>query len=210
MKQPKPAASCIHDIKNKLALIDLYSRRLLKKEQLEDALHIQGCVQRIATLLVELNQALECEGTFTNLIPYQDFEPKLYQVLSEINKSYHINLSLKSELKDKRFFVKCSNNRLHRVLENIIDNAFRAKAKNLAITLSCSNNFLIIELLDDGHQQRETVEDKIEIENFEELPNGLGKQIITENVNALGGVVNWVNDQKNGHAVTISFPQITT
>ena len=210
MKHPKPAASCIHDIKNKLALIDLYSRRLLKKEQLEDALHIQGCVQRIASLLVELNQALECEGSLSNLVPYPEFEQKLFHVLSEINKSYLISLSLKSQLQDKNFFVKCSNHRLHRVLENIIDNAFRAQAKNLAITLASDNNFLTIELRDDGSKQREIVEESLELESFDELPSGMGKQIITENVNALGGLVCWNDQHKDGHTVTISFPQIKT
>jgi signal transduction histidine kinase len=210
MKQINPVVSCIHDIKNKLALIDLYSRRLSKKEQLEDALHIQGCVQRIASLLVELNQAIECEGSLANLVPFEDFEKKLLQVLTEINNSYHMKLSLKSKLMDKGFFVKCSQHRMHRVLENIIDNAFRAQAKNVIVTIDSLNSFLTIDFTDDGYIQRETIEEKLELESFEQLPKGLGKQIITENVVALGGLVKWTNHQKDGHSVTVTFPQIKT
>jgi len=156
IKKSQYLKACSHDLMQPLEAARLFTAALgeqnnLSQQQLRQVENIDHSLKVANDLLADLGEISRIESG--NIKPYlQNF------ALAEIFDSLALEFSAKAEeysvtfkvIKTK-FWIRSDKNLLHRILQNLIGNAFRyASPGKVLLGARCENNTVSIQVLDDG------------------------------------------------------------
>ncbi|MBY0415698.1 MAG: hypothetical protein K2Q18_16105 [Bdellovibrionales bacterium] len=198
----------LHDIRNKLALISGHTSLLAKKYGEDDFNPIRTNLMRINEIINDAYRFMQQQLDQENLsLSEIEFIKQLDLMTDAVALLYPIEL--KNEVHDYhprgKFEVDFDIGLMFQVIENAIDNSLNAKATKISIRMLESGNQCIYEMVDNGSLKDNTP--KVVIENSV-IPHGVGKEIMTQNMEKVGGKVEWTRRiDHSGMIVRLYFPR---
>lgn len=198
----------LHDIRNKLTLIAGHTSILSKKYGEEDFLPIKTNLSRISELINDAYIHLKEENQdLQSSYSPDEFIEQLYSMAESVKKLFPVDI--KNEVKDYRtresYTVALNPKHIFQVIENAIDNSFRAKSTRVIVRLLDTGPNCILELVDNGVEKTTTMTSPVEVSL---IPHGIGKEIMINNMKNAGGKVEWIRRLDNsGMVVRLYFPK---
>lgn len=198
----------LHDIRNKLTLISGHTSILASKYGEEDFLPIKTNIVRITELINDAYRHLK-EGiteesqslTPVEFVKQMDLFTETVELLFPIE--------IKNEVLDYRpknnFQIDFNTGNVFQVIENAFDNSAKARSSKIIVRLVETVSHCVYEIIDNGQGKLET---ESMIEEASIIPHGIGKEIMTKNMEHINGKVEWSRrlDQK-GMIVRLYFPK---
>jgi len=138
------------------------------------------------------------------VLTLNDFTNLLQTQIDKLGKIF-LNTRIFLELKivEENNCISINAELLFQVLENCVENSVNAGKELVAFRVIKSNHLIQIAIIDS--MKRHSVKPK----RLQSLPNGIGKQIIQENVKKMSGRVTFTAMNDDQYCVTLSFPVIT-
>ncbi len=198
----------LHDIRNKLTLIAGHTSILSKKYGEEDFLPIKTNLFRISELINDAYRHLKEEGEdLKSTYSPSEFIDQLYSMGESARGLFPVDI--RNEIKDYRprevYQIELNPKLIFQVIENAIDNSFKAKSTKIIIRLLDTGPSCILELVDNGVEKATTMSSPVEMSL---IPHGIGKEIMMNNMKNIGGKVEWIRRLDNsGMVVRLYFPK---
>ncbi|MBX9689010.1 MAG: HAMP domain-containing histidine kinase [Candidatus Obscuribacterales bacterium] len=153
-------ADASHELNTPLGIfqarIDLLEKRLADKAQIsEDISIINTATERMEKIINDLMLLAEIEGSLNDEVDVEesaDLESTISLILSEFQAKFDnkgINLSL---IESESLKVACSRENLHKILANLIENAWRYtnSGGSVKVSLTSEKLFAKIQVIDSG------------------------------------------------------------
>lgn len=198
----------LHDIRNKLTLIAGHTSILSKKYGDEDFQPIKTNLSRISELINDAYRHLkeESEDLKSTYSP-TEFANQLHLMAESARGLFPVDI--KNEVQDYKtresYEVEVNPKLIFQVIENAIDNSFKAKSTKVIIRLLDTGPNCILELVDNGVEKSTTMTSPVEMSL---IPHGIGKEIMINNMLDAGGKVEWIRRLDNsGMVVRLYFPK---
>lgn len=198
----------LHDIKNKLALISGHTSILEKKYGEDDFTPIRTNIMRVNDIINDAYRFMQQQLDDSNVtLSNIDFIKQLDLMTDAVALLYPIEV--KNEVHDFHprgtFEVEFDIGLIFQVIENAIDNSLKAKATRLNVRMLESGNFSIFEIVDNGTQKENSP--KVVVAGSI-IPHGVGKEIMIQNMQKVGGKVEWTRRiDHSGMIVRLYFPK---
>lgn len=197
-----------HEIKNPIAVCKAYLDMFDPNNLEHSRKYIPIIKNEIDRILVLLQDFLLVNKTNMNC-DIMDINMLIDEVSDKVKcfmDSNSINFQINTI--DDEVFINGDYNRLCQVLINILKNSIEAESKNITLTLSESDNKLLININDDGIGISKEIMDKI-YEPFyttKRSGTGLGVSLSKEIINAHNGNIEYSSVEGNGTEVKIILP----
>lgn len=197
-----------HEIKNPIAVCKAYLDMFDPNNLEHSRKYIPIIKNEIDRILVLLQDFLLVNKTNMNC-DIMDINMLIDEVSDKVKcfmDSNSINFQINTI--DDEVFINGDYNRLCQVLINILKNSIEAESKNITLTLSESDNKLLINISDDGIGISKEIMDKI-YEPFyttKRSGTGLGVSLSKEIINAHNGNIEYSSVEGNGTEVKIILP----
>lgn len=204
----------LHDIRNKITIVNSHTLLLSRKYNDEEINVITTNMMRINDLVNEaykefkLLPELKQNSINNDEITLKEFASKLDLIIESIALGFplEINNLIPSSALNGSFKVAFNLQSLMQVLENAIDNSLKANSSKLTVRMSEQEANCIVELIDNGSgisPLGKTMTDSSAI------PHGLGKKFMLENMKKMNGSVEWTPRMDgSGMIVRLYFPII--
>ena len=199
-----------HEVKNPLAVCRGYLDILEAQDKKDYSKYIP-------IISSEINRTLNLMDDFLDYtkIKIDTEDSDVYLLLDEIKDSLipllkEKDIKYKFNIPDDELYLDLDYNRMKQVLINIYKNSIEAKKDNMKIVLSTKvrNNYLIIEVKDNGIGMDKDVLEKIG-ENFYTTKTngtGLGVSLSKEIINLHGGSLSYKSKKNIGTTAIIKLP----
>ena len=147
-----------------------------------------------------------------------DLKPIIESVVDDFNNIYiekkNINIKLITSGLNN-YFVKGISNRVEQIIANLLDNAvsFSKNGKIVSVDLNENENFIILQVSDEGDGFKETDIKKVFDRFYSNRPDnfgehsGLGLNIVKNLVQIHKGEIDASNSPKGGAVIQIKFPK---
>lgn len=197
-----------HEIKNPIAVCKAYLDMFDPNNLEHSRKYIPIIKNEIDRILVLLQDFLLVNKTNMNC-DIMDINMLIDEVSDKVKcfmDSNSINFQINTI--DDEVFINGDYNRLCQVLINILKNSIEAESKNITLTLSESDNKLLININDDGIGISKEIMDKI-YEPFyttKRSGTGLGVSLSKEIINAHNGNIEYSSVEGSGTEVKIILP----
>lgn len=207
------ASTIIHDIKNPMATMRLYTQLLKTKVGNDEAARMTDEILRQIDRFVKMTQEILdfSKGVATTNFEVTDIKQFINEVISFIEKDFaKRNISI---IKNIRFdgMAKLDPDKMMRVIYNLAGNAADAMKDggNITITVSQENTFLQIEFADTGTGMTEEIKSKI-FEPFftygKKHGTGLGMSIVKKIIEDHNGTIAIDSELGKGTTLIIKLP----
>ena len=213
----------VHEIRNPLASLKSASEIIsdtTDKDKREKLLKIMTHdVSRIDRLITDYSQMLKDESAISSeQMEELDLKPIIESVVDDFNNIYvekkNINIKLNTSGL-KKYFIKGISNRVEQIIANLLDNAvsFSRNGKIVSVDLNENENFIILQVSDEGDGFKETDIKKVFDRFYSNRPDnfgehsGLGLNIVKNLVQIHKGEIDASNSPKGGAVIQIKFPK---
>ena len=213
----------VHEIRNPLASLKSASEIIsdtTDKEKQEKLLKIMTHdVSRIDRLITDYSQMLKDELAISSeQMEDLDLKPIIESVVDDFNNIYiekkNVNIKLNTSGL-KKYFIKGISNRVEQIIANLLDNAvsFSKNGKIVSVDLNENENFIILQVSDEGDGFKETDIKKVFDRFYSNRPDnfgehsGLGLNIVKNLVQIHKGEIDASNSPKGGAVIQIKFPK---
>lgn len=200
----------LHDIRNKLTLISGHTALLSKKYGEEDFIPIRTNLVRISELINDAYRHLKQEKE-DSLLTYspEEFVRQMDLLTETVELLFPI--TFQNEVRDFKsnlhFFTEFNIGQIFQVIENAIDNSVKASATKLIVRILETKDYCIYEIVDNG-SGKNSVNPDISMEVSSIIPHGIGKEIMMQNMQSIGGKVEWTRRlDYSGMIVRLYFPK---
>ncbi|MFV1992934.1 MAG: ATP-binding protein [Acidiferrobacterales bacterium] len=223
-KRRELVANVSHDLRTPLATMQGYLETLkLKQNSLDDVERAEyldiaiGHSQRLGQLVNELFELAKLDSIDTVLYS----EPfSLTELMQDITQQFSLrakdkNITLRTDFKNRSAWVHGDIAMIHRVLENLLENALRHTPENGAITLSFNpnGNQALIKVADTGAGIPESdiphVFDRLyQVEKSRSIQgnSGLGLAIVKRIIELHGGTIKIESKKHEGTTFSFEMP----
>jgi K+-sensing histidine kinase KdpD len=206
----------LHDIRNKITIINAHTSRLSKKYSDEEIMHIKTTVMRINDLVNDAYEQFSGSDSLRELSLGSNDETNVLQFAAKIEMliekialsfSFEINNQINTTLLNLNSIIQYNPKLLIQVLENAFDNSLKADSSKIIIRVIENEACCIVELVDDGSGISPTAKFN---PVHTVIPHGLGKKIMEENMKKMNGKVEWLPRMDgSGMIVRLLFPLTT-
>tara|TARA_B100001540_G_scaffold3347_1_gene3134 strand:- start:764 stop:2299 length:1536 start_codon:yes stop_codon:yes gene_type:complete len=213
----------VHEIRNPLASLKSASEIIsdtTDKDKQEKLLKIMTHdVSRIDRLITDYSQMLKDESAISSeQMEDLDLKPIIESVVDDFNNIYiekkNVNIKLNTSGL-KKYFIKGISNRVEQIIANLLDNAvsFSKNGKIVSVDLNENENFIILQVSDEGDGFKETDIKKVFDRFYSNRPDnfgehsGLGLNIVKNLVQIHKGEIDASNSPKGGAVIQIKFPK---
>ena len=213
----------VHEIRNPLASLKSASEIIsdtTDKDKREKLLKIMTHdVSRIDRLITDYSQMLKDESAISSeQMEDLDLKPIIESVVDDFNNIYiekkNVNIKLNTSGL-KKYFIKGISNRVEQIIANLLDNAvsFSKNGKIVSVDLNENENFIILQVSDEGDGFKETDIKKVFDRFYSNRPDnfgehsGLGLNIVKNLVKIHKGEIDASNSPKGGAVIQIKFPK---
>lgn len=207
------ASTIIHDIKNPLSTMRLYTQILRSKVGTEETVRMANeIIKQIDRFIAMTQEILDfSKGEYKTILQEVDIEPLFESLLNLINQdciNKNINLSKDISYKGK---CKIDPNKISRVIYNLTGNAIDAMQNggNLIIKVYSDNTYLFIEVTDTGIGMTPEIQSKV-FEPFfshgKKHGTGLGMAIVKKIIDEHKGTININSELNKGTKITVKIP----
>lgn len=211
----KMASTIIHDIKNPLATMRLYTQVLKNKVESEDTIKMAEEIIRQIDRFIAMTQEILDFARGEQIANIQEVNVAEFfeQILSFIEKDYqNRNITLTKNIQYKET-NKFDPDKLSRVIYNLAGNSADAMPNggSVEIHVYASNSSMIIEFIDTGKGIPEDIKSKIFTPFFtygKKYGTGLGLSIVKKIINEHNGNIQLESELNKGTKITISLPII--
>lgn len=185
----------IHDIRNKLTILNMYTGLLSKKNESIDFKPIIVNVDKINELLVELHSDILCNSinnTSLEMISTKDLVKKFEENLKNLSQMFPLRVSFQChrDFRNDEENVFVDMKLFNKTIDNAFGNSLNAKSSDIHIFLIKSKTHLIFELIDNGIGLKSN---KLESDQASSnIPHGLGTKIMSENMQKMFGLIEWL------------------
>lgn len=214
-------SSISHELRTPLTSIQGWSEIMLtgdvdnEEEEKEGLQIIYDESKRLTGLVEELLDFSKFEsGKVTLNLENIDINKLIMSIYNYFKKRFKKeNISTILELDENQCYIKGDINRLKQVFINIIDNSIKFSKENGVISIKTiySNNFVVIEIQDDGigipKKDLYKVTDKFYKGSSKEAGSGIGLAICREIIGMHKGELNVYSDEGKGTKVIIKVPK---
>lgn len=184
--------SCLHDIRNRLAIISAHTSLLAKKYGEEDFIPIKSNVSRINVLINDAYERLQDSSNLNiQQIELNEFANQMHIILKgieELFSSYKNDLIAPELTKLGSGKIEFNSSLMNQILENAIGNSVKANATKIHVRLFEFKDECIIEVVDNGSGFKDN--DQF-LETYSKIPHGLGTHVIMQNMKTLKGKTIW-------------------
>ena len=199
----------LHDIRNKLTLISGQTVILSKKYGEEDFLPIRINLVRISEIINDAYRQLSDNNSEKllyldpqELMRQLDLMTETAQLLFPANFVNEVS----AYIPKKDYKIEFSIGHIFQVIENAIDNSLKANSTKIIIRLFETSTHCIYELVDNGTGKSPVESSSIESSSI--IPHGIGKEIMMQNMQRIGGKIEWTRRLGNdGMIVRLYFPK---
>jgi signal transduction histidine kinase/ActR/RegA family two-component response regulator len=190
----------------------------LEKRQFYSKIVLHSSMQ----LLKVIDDILEISTLETKQVKPDNSTFNLNELLVDLKSIFqikaserNISLILSKGLSDNKSYIISDKSKLHKILSNLLENAFKFTLKGFVeFGYSISNKQLLVYVKDTGvgiaPENKELVFERFaqESESLSINPGGLGigLSIVKENVQLLGGTINLKSEKGKGSTFTLSLP----
>lgn len=194
----------IHDLNNKIAILSSMLR-CCKLGAIPPDEKINAVTDRIHEIITSLYQHLETQN-IKEMPCYKCDKDEFIIVIStfirKLTNIFKVELTFThdSESWDEQR-VSINRDLLYQVLENAIENSANAFAKKISISLVKKNDYIVLELQDDGVGFKSPIERK----SPRIIPKSMGKIIINENMERMNGKALYQDLSPQGASVSLVF-----
>ena len=137
-----------HDFKTPLALIQAYSEILIEDDNNKETLEI--IVTQVKQMNILVNQLLSLNQLESGLIALEKSFFSINEIINDVLHSIHILLvdkNLQYEfISDDDYIVEGDYQRIHQVIQNLIENAVKYTPENEAFKIEIKKNFTRVEI----------------------------------------------------------------
>ncbi len=204
----------LHDIRNKLTIISGHATFLARKyDNHKDFLPIISNVSRINELINEAYVSMsEHNNPQLQKLSFNEFLKQIDLLLESLALNYSIEINnginaFSGPVHENRR-IELSMDPLISVIENAVDNAFKASATKLIFHVIQVDENAILEIIDNGIGINLTpTKSQLLLKENTLIPHGLGKNIMMENMKKLNGKISWApRTDSSGMIVRLTFP----
>jgi signal transduction histidine kinase len=194
----------IHDLNNKIAILSTMLR-CCKLGAIPPDEKINAVTDRINEIMTSLYQHLETKNTNEQTCYKCDkveFLLVINTFILKLSKFFkmELNFTYDSESWEGQM-VHINRELLYQVLENAIENSVNAFAKKIDLSLIKKNEYVVLELQDDGVGFKSPSERK----SPRVIPRAMGKIIINENMERMNGKAVYKDLSPQGASVSLVF-----
>ncbi len=199
--------SCIHDIKNKITLLQSFNDKLGEGLSVSERDSHYKCLQQVGHLLDRMYLMANGEETLcVQKVGIRELNLSLLECLRDLNILYPkiiFNYDYESVEAVLDFSIDFDAHLFFQVLDNLASNSVRANADIVEYTLSVGDEGLHITIRDNG-----------EGTNFNDsrssgmIPHGQGMGIVQKNMNKMNGSASMLNTKDEGYLANLFFPRI--
>ncbi len=213
------ARQIAHEIRNPLTPMKLnvqYLQRLYKTEgeNFEEKLKSvsQALIDQIETMNEVVNMFSDFAKTKKTLKETGNLSKALTSAISLFQKSYPVEINLKTEAEPKEIKVKVATKDLLRIFNNMLKNAVQSmennKEKKITIHLKREENYAVVAITDSGKGISKTNKKHIFQPYFttKTKGTGLGLAIVKNMMQQTGGKISFVSEEGRGTTFILKFP----
>lgn len=203
----------LHDIRNKITMLNAHTSRLSKKYNDDEIMQIKTTILRMNELINDAyEQFSESESTRefpmgkNDSLQLKEFAQKVESLIKNISQTFSIEIKnqINTTFYNDDSLVQYNPRLLLQVLENAFDNSLKANSSKIIVRVIENESYCIIELVDNGSGISPIV--KLNPVHTV-IPHGLGKKIMQENMRKMNGKVEWSPRMDgSGMIVRLLFP----
>jgi K+-sensing histidine kinase KdpD len=201
----------LHDIRNKLTLISYQATKLSKKHGEDDFISIRTNLVRINELLNDAYRHMRQQQhekkirySPAEFVRQMDLLTETMQLLYPVQFQNDV-CGYKTQ---ENFNIEFNIGLVFRVIENAIDNSVNANSSKIIVRIIETAEFCVYEITDNGTGKIDNESD-CPGEIISIVPHGIGKEIMTQNMNSIGGQIKWTGRiDHSGMIVSLFFPKI--
>lgn len=147
-------------------------------------------------------------STFEQALPIKPVVEKLFNAMSKVYADKHLILS--HDIQQQEFGFHGDITDLMEMLGNVLDNACKAASKQVILSVSTSQNKLLIHIEDDGpgipkDQRKQLLERGTRLDSYKE-GQGIGMAVVADLVSAYQGQIEIKQSDLGGAKLTLIFP----
>lgn len=199
----------LHDLRNKLTIISGHTAILANKYGEEDFFPIRTNLTRINDIINDAYQELKNREVERNVFYNIDEFIRQMDLLTEtVELLFPIQLinEVRSFKAQSPFQVELNIRLVFQTIENALDNSLKANSTKLIIRLFETSSHCVFEIVDNGVGKNTEI--VTESDNFSNIPHGIGKEIMMQNMQMMKGKVEWTRRVDfAGMIVRLYFPK---
>lgn len=199
--QKQKSKSLVHDLNNKMALMKnfLYLKERGFENTMEEMIPI---LDRIDEILQELGRVNDIEiRENVKLVTASEFCERvsdLIKVHQSIYPNLHLDFIREGQIETPYLRIPFEKNLLSQIIENALDNALNAGARNVLLKIRAQKEYMFFQILDDGLGFKGSRGNKFS-------PVGFGTRIIALNCRRLGVECHYRSSEGKGTKLCIRY-----
>lgn len=216
-----------HEFKTPLTNITLANKMIIKEIENDDKIkHYSSIItHENEKLKQQVELALHIAAFEKNEIPLNFNNLNIHELLQDLEMRFRVqtdakNMCVKNEFLAEKYFVKSDRFHLHLAIANLIDNAIKYSDANTNIVVKTNNKneFLVIEIIDEGIGIDSSFHQKI-FDKFFRVPTGnihdtkgfgLGLAYSKKIIEMHNGEITVESEKDKGSVFVITLPYIET
>ena len=147
-------------------------------------------------------------STFEQAVPIKPVVDKLFNAMDKVYADKHLTLT--HDIQDDGLGFNCDMTDLMEILGNVLDNACKAAAKQVTLSVLTSLNTLLIHIEDDGpgipkDKRKQLLERGTRLDSYKE-GQGIGMAVVADLVSAYQGQLEIKKSDLGGAKIILIFP----